>query len=108
MVPEPETSYLVAIALENKMRLVKLLGETDCLGWPIQQVAAQVKNPEDNSKEIYLYTGFTKICSSPKRDILLTMSGGSKYVVIWSVSKEKIKAVHKLKLCDEGVSVRDI
>ena len=38
----------------------------------------------------------------------MTMSGKSKYVVIWSISREEIKAVDKLKLCDEGVSVRDI
>ena len=29
------------------------------------------------------------------------MSRDSKYVVIWSISREEIKAVHKLKLCEE-------
>ena len=98
MVPEPETSYLVAIALHEQMRLVKLLAETDCLGWSIQQEVAQVENPE----------GPSKIFSSPKGDILVTMSEKSKYVVIWSISREEIKAVDKLKLCDEGVIVSDI
>ena len=36
------------------------------------------------------------------------MSRDSKYVVIWSISREEIKAVHKLKLCDEGVTVCEI
>ena len=98
MVPEPKTSYLVAIADKNKMRLVKLLGD----GWPTQQEVAQVKNPDEKQ------TLLTKICSSTKGDILLTMSGRSKYVVIWSISREEIKAVDKLKLCDEGVRVIDI
>ena len=80
------------------MRLVKLLGETDFSGWSIQQEVAQVENPERPSI----------IYSSPKGDILVTMSEGSKYVVIWSISREEIKAVDKLKLCDEGVSVEDI
>ena len=76
------------------------------MGWPIKQVAAQVKNPKEAPRETR--THFTKICSSPKGDILVTMSGKSKYVVIWSISREEIKAVDKLKLCDEGVEVRDI
>ena len=106
MVPEPESSYLVATAYANQMQLVKLLAETDCLGWSIQQEEAQVKNPEESSE--YGGTDFTKTYRSPKGDILVTMSRNSKYVVIWSISREEIKAVDKLKLCDEGVEVRDI
>ena len=100
MVPEPKTSYLVATADHNRMGLVKLLGETGYDGWPIQQVAAQVESPEEGR--------ITRIFSSPKGDILVTKSLCSKYVVIWSISREEIKAVHKLKLCDEGVKVNDI
>ena len=99
MVPEPETSYLIAGPYSNKMRLVRLLGETGSDGWPIQQEVAQVKNPEKDTKD--LWPRFANICSSPKGDILVTMSVWSKYVVIWSIYREEIKAVHKLKLCDE-------
>ena len=83
------------------MRLVKLLLD----GWPTQHDVAQVVNPEESNE---WGKSFSKICSSPKGDILLTKSDESKYVVIWSISREEIKAVDKLKLCDEGVSVRDI
>ena len=80
------------------MRLVKLLVDE----WPTQQDVAQVVNPEESNE---WGKSFSKICSSPKGDILVTMSGKSKYVVIWSISKEEIKAVDKFKLCDEGVIV---
>ena len=81
------------------MRFVKLLGETGSDGWLIHQVVAQVNNPEENPEEDY--THFAKTYRSPKGDILVTMSNESKYVVIWSISREEIKAVDKLKLCEE-------